>query len=112
MEISIGRRNVGRVVFQLYDDITPKTAENFRVLCTGETYSGTIVVPIAENRKLCLAPMKFLKLVVYIAYRIERCQELIQLLCHFDSFRKLLVYNINVDVHINQWFKHRLKTIC
>ena len=25
-----------RVVMQIYKDITPKTAENFRCLCTGE----------------------------------------------------------------------------
>lgn len=24
----------GRVTFNLYDDVTPKTAENFRALCT------------------------------------------------------------------------------
>ncbi|XP_063712855.1 peptidyl-prolyl cis-trans isomerase-like [Symsagittifera roscoffensis] len=40
MEIAIGGRNVGRIVFQLYDDITPKTAENFRVLCSGEKGFG------------------------------------------------------------------------
>lgn len=29
-DITIGGRPAGRVVFQLYNDIVPKTAENFR----------------------------------------------------------------------------------
>ena len=36
MDVSIGIHAVGKVVFELYSDITPKTAENFRALCTGE----------------------------------------------------------------------------
>jgi len=35
-DISIGDKAAGRVVFELFADVVPKTAENFRVLCSGE----------------------------------------------------------------------------
>lgn len=41
-DIAIGKRDIGRLVFELYTDYTPKTAENFRALCTGERGMSTI----------------------------------------------------------------------
>ncbi|KAF2726279.1 hypothetical protein K431DRAFT_299368 [Polychaeton citri CBS 116435] len=45
-DISIGGSPAGRVVFELYNDITPKTAENFRSLCTGEKGKGASGKPL------------------------------------------------------------------
>jgi cyclophilin family peptidyl-prolyl cis-trans isomerase len=36
LEIEIDGQNKGRLEFELYDDIVPKTAENFRSLCLGD----------------------------------------------------------------------------
>jgi peptidylprolyl isomerase len=39
-DISIGDRPAGRITFELFADVVPKTAENFRALCTGEKGMG------------------------------------------------------------------------
>eukprot|EP01091_Cochliopodium_minus_P003840 TRINITY_DN13796_c0_g1_i1.p1 TRINITY_DN13796_c0_g1~~TRINITY_DN13796_c0_g1_i1.p1 ORF type:complete len:316 (-),score=88.42 TRINITY_DN13796_c0_g1_i1:13-960(-) len=38
-DIRIGNENAGRITIQLFNDIVPKTAENFRQLCLGEKKS-------------------------------------------------------------------------
>ncbi|MDH4148711.1 MAG: peptidylprolyl isomerase [Acidimicrobiia bacterium] len=35
-DISIDGQSAGRITFELFADVVPKTAENFRALCTGE----------------------------------------------------------------------------
>ena len=36
MDVTIGGEAAGRVKFQLNADVAPRTAENFRALCTGD----------------------------------------------------------------------------
>ncbi|KAF8468882.1 cyclophilin-like domain-containing protein [Kalaharituber pfeilii] len=46
MDISIDGKKPERVTFALYNDITPKTCENFRALCTGEKGMGQMGKPL------------------------------------------------------------------
>ncbi|KAK4195008.1 cyclophilin-like domain-containing protein [Triangularia verruculosa] len=45
-DVTIGGKPAGRITFELYNDIVPKTAENFRALCTGENGIGKAGKPL------------------------------------------------------------------
>ena len=45
-DVTIGGAAAGRIVFELFADVVPKTAENFRALCTGEKGVGKSGKPL------------------------------------------------------------------
>ena len=45
-DITIGGKPEGRIVFELFNDVVPLTAENFRCLCTGEKGMGKSGKPL------------------------------------------------------------------
>ncbi|KAJ3043236.1 peptidyl-prolyl cis-trans isomerase cpr6 [Rhizophlyctis rosea] len=46
-DITIDSKPAGRIVFELFKDVVPKTAENFRVLCVGTETSKTRGIPLS-----------------------------------------------------------------
>ncbi|GAB5362163.1 hypothetical protein AAMO2058_000774500 [Amorphochlora amoebiformis] len=56
-DIEIRGRPAGRIVMSLFNDVVPRTAENFRALCTGEKGMG------ASGRKLHFKGSKFHRII-------------------------------------------------
>ncbi|KAF3703622.1 NK-tumor recognition protein [Channa argus] len=57
-DVELNREPVGRIVFQLFSDICPKTSKNFLCLCTGERGTGKIT-----GKKLCFKGSTFHRVV-------------------------------------------------
>lgn len=46
LDIEMGGESIGRIVFELFANVCPLTAENFRALCTGEKGMGKMGKPL------------------------------------------------------------------
>jgi peptidylprolyl isomerase len=46
LDIQIGPKTIGRMIFQLDDETVPITAQNFRALCTGEKGNTSNGIPL------------------------------------------------------------------
>ncbi|KAF7245743.1 NK-tumor recognition protein [Varanus komodoensis] len=57
-DIEINREPVGRIIFQLFSDVCPKTCKNFLCLCTGEKGIGK-----TTEKKLCYKGSTFHRVV-------------------------------------------------
>ena len=58
MDISMGGEHAGRVVIGLFGDVVPRTAHNFKALCTGSEgfgYQGACAGALACARHCCAA---------------------------------------------------------
>ena len=71
LNIDIGGEPIGRVVIRLAADVVPRTAENFRALCTGEAGVGR------SGKKLHFKGSKFHRVIPDFM-----CQVLHILFCH------------------------------
>ncbi|XP_039645584.1 NK-tumor recognition protein isoform X1 [Perca fluviatilis] len=57
-DVELNREPVGRIVFQLFSDVCPKTSKNFLCLCTGEKGTGKIT-----GKNLCYKGSTFHRVV-------------------------------------------------
>lgn len=49
-DIVLGGAGIGRIVMELYSDVTPKTAENFRQFCTGEYRKDSVPIGFKNSQ--------------------------------------------------------------
>ena len=70
-DITVGNIPLGRIVYELFTEVAPKTADNFRSLCTGEAGIGKTTEKLLHY-KGCL----FHRVVKSFMIQVNLCQKL------------------------------------
>jgi len=71
---------VGRIVIELFNNVVPKTAENFRALCTGEKGNGLLGKPLHLKGSLFHRGIN-----IYIVYLIKIILHRYLIVCHYTN---------------------------
>ncbi|RXG60863.1 Peptidyl-prolyl cis-trans isomerase 11 [Armadillidium vulgare] len=53
-DITVGQAEIGRMIMELFADVCPRTAENFRQFCTGEFKKDNVPVGGDGTGSLCI----------------------------------------------------------
>ena len=72
--MTVDDKAAGRITFKLYDDVVPKTAQNFRELATGKHgfgYAGSIFHRIIPAVRMMLSALKVCADVARMQFMIQ-----------------------------------------